>query len=250
MDSISFPTMNLVIDIGNTQIKVAVFDHTSLVYQDNIDAVKIVSVLKNLAEKYAISDVILSHVAKIDAEDLNQMKSIFKILVLNHKTKLPFINKYLTPSTLGVDRLALVAGAVNKFPTENVLVIDAGSCITYDFVNSRSEYFGGSISPGIEMRYKSVNSFTANLPLLDKTDDLPDIGNSTDNAIHRGILNGVIQEIDGVIQQYKDINRKLTVVLTGGDTIFLAKNIKSSIFAIPNFLLEGLNSILIHNIEE
>jgi len=242
--------MNLVIDIGNTQIKVAVFDHTSLVYQDNIDAVKIVSVLKNLAEKYAISDVILSHVAKIDAEDLNQMKSIFKILVLNHKTKLPFINKYLTPSTLGVDRLALVAGAVNKFPTENVLVIDAGSCITYDFVNSRSEYFGGSISPGIEMRYKSVNSFTANLPLLDKTDDLPDIGNSTDNAIHRGILNGVIQEIDGVIQQYKDINRKLTVVLTGGDTIFLAKNIKSSIFAIPNFLLEGLNSILIHNIEE
>jgi len=242
--------MNLVIDIGNTQIKIAVFDHTSLVYQDNIDAVKIVSVLKNLTEKYAISDVILSHVAKIDVEDLNQMKSIFKVLVLNHKTKLPFINKYLTPSTLGVDRLALVAGAVNQFPKENVLVIDAGSCITYDFVNSRSEYFGGSISPGIEMRYKSVNSFTANLPLLDKSDELPEIGNSTDNAIHRGILNGVIQEIEGVIQQYKDINRKLTVVLTGGDTIFLAKNIKSSIFAIPNFLLEGLNSILIHNIEE
>jgi len=242
--------MNLVIDIGNTQIKIAVFDHSSVVYQDNIDAVKIVSALKNLVEKYAISDVILSHVAKIDVEDLNQMKSIFKILVLNHKTKLPFINKYLTPSTLGVDRLALVAGAVNQFPKENVLVIDAGSCITYDFVNSRSEYYGGSISPGIEMRYKSVNSFTANLPLLDKADELPEIGNSTDNAIHRGILNGVIQEIEGVIQQYKDINRKLTVVLTGGDTIFLAKNIKSSIFAIPNFLLEGLNSILIHNIEE
>jgi len=242
--------MNLVIDIGNTQIKIAVFDHTSLVYQDNIDPVKIISILKNLVEKYAISDVILSHVAKIDVGELNQMKSICKILVLNHKTKLPFINKYLTPSTLGVDRLALVAGAVNQFPKENVLVIDAGSCITYDFVNTRSEYFGGSISPGIEMRYKSVNSFTANLPLLDKTVELPEIGNSTDNAIHRGILNGVIQEIDGVIQQYKDINRKLTVVLTGGDTIFLAKNLKSSIFAIPNFLLEGLNSILIHNLEE
>jgi type III pantothenate kinase len=242
--------MNLVIDIGNTQIKIAVFDHTSLVYQDIIDAVKIVPVLKNLVEKHAISEVILSHVAKIDVEELDQMKSIFKILVLNHKTKLPFINKYMTPSTLGVDRLALVAGAVNQFPKENVLVIDAGSCITYDFVNTRSEYFGGSISPGIEMRYKSVNSFTANLPLLDKIVELPEIGNSTDNAIHRGILNGVIQEIDGVIQQYKDINRKLTVVLTGGDTIFLAKNLKSGIFAIPNFLLEGLNSILIHNIEE
>ncbi len=242
--------MNLVIDIGNTQIKIAVFDHTTLVYQDNIDAVKIISVLKNLVEKYAISDVILSHVAKIDVEELNQMKSIFKILVLNHKTKLPFINKYMTPSTLGVDRLALVAGAVNQFPKENVLVIDAGSCITYDFVNTRSEYFGGSISPGIEMRYKSVNSFTANLPLLEKTVELPEIGNSTNNAIHRGILNGVIQEIDGVIQEYRDINRKLTVVLTGGDTIFLAKNLKSGIFAIPNFLLEGLNSILIHNLEE
>jgi len=102
---------------------------------------------------------------------LNQMKSIFKILVLNHKTKMPFINKYMTPSTLGVDRLALMAGAVNQFPKENVLVIDAGSCITYDFVNTRSEYFGGSISPGIEMRYKSVNSFTANLPLLNKTEN-------------------------------------------------------------------------------
>lgn len=242
--------MNLVIDIGNTQIKIAVFDGTSLVYQDKIDTVKIVPALKNLAEKYAISDVILSHVTKIDIEELNQMKSIFNILVLNHRTKLPFINNYLTPSTLGVDRLALVAGAVNQFSEENVLVIDAGSCITYDFVNTRSEYFGGSISPGIEMRYKSVNSFTANLPLLDKIVELPEIGNSTNNAIHRGILNGVIQEIDGVIQQYRDINRKLTVVLTGGDTIFLAKNLKSSIFAIPNFLLEGLNSILIHNIKE
>ena len=242
--------MNLVIDIGNTQIKIAVFDRTSLVYQDKIDTVKIVPALKNLAEKYAISDVILSHVTKIDIEELNQMKSIFNILVLNHRTKLPFINNYLTPSTLGVDRLALVAGAVNQFSEENVLVIDAGSCITYDFVNTRSEYFGGSISPGIEMRYKSVNSFTANLPLLDKIVELPEIGNSTNNAIHRGILNGVIQEIDGVIQQYRDINRKLTVVLTGGDTIFLAKNLKSSIFAIPNFLLEGLNSILIHNIKE
>ena len=242
--------MNLVIDIGNTQIKIAVFDRTSLVYQDKIDTVKIVPALKNLAEKYAISDVILSHVTKIDIEELNQMKSIFNILVLNHRTKLPFINNYLTPSTLGVDRLALVAGAVNQFSEENVLIIDAGSCITYDFVNTRSEYFGGSISPGIEMRYKSVNSFTANLPLLDKIVELPEIGNSTNNAIHRGILNGVIQEIDGVIQQYRDINRKLTVVLTGGDTIFLAKNLKSSIFAIPNFLLEGLNSILIHNIKE
>lgn len=242
--------MNLVIDIGNTRIKIAVFDHTSIVYQDNFQASDLLSNAASLKDKYKISKVILSHVSDIDAEILNQFSVLFKVIILNHETKLPFINKYLTPNTLGVDRLALVAGAVSQFPKENVLIIDAGSCITYDFVNTKSEYFGGSISPGIEMRYKAVNSFTANLPLLEKKHEIPKTGNSTANAIHLGILNGVILEIQGVIQQYKDENRKLTVVLTGGDTIFLAKNLKSSIFAIPNFLLEGLNSILIHNIDE
>jgi type III pantothenate kinase len=242
--------MNLVIDIGNTQIKVAIFDHVSLVHKDNFKAAKIMSRLQELASIYPIKEVIVSHVAKIDSEELGQLKSLFSVLVLNHDTKLPFKNKYLTPETLGVDRIALMAGAVTQFPKKNVLVIDAGSCITYDFVNDQAVYYGGSISPGIEMRYKAVHNFTANLPLLDKKNEIPEIGNSTANAIHQGILNGVIQEIEGVIQQYKIKNQKLTVVLTGGDTIFLAKNIKSSIFAIPNFLLEGLNSILIHNIDE
>jgi type III pantothenate kinase len=242
--------MNLVIDIGNTQIKVAIFDHVSLVHKDNFKAAKIMSRLQELASIYPINQVIVSHVAKIDLKELSQLKSLFSVLVLNHDTKLPFKNEYLTPKTLGVDRIALMAGAVSQFPKKNVLVIDAGSCITYDFVNDQAVYYGGAISPGIEMRYKAVHSFTANLPLLDKINEIPEIGNSTQNAIHQGILNGVIQEIEGVIQQYKDKNQKLTVVLTGGDTIFLAKNIKSSIFAIPNFLLEGLNSILIHNIDE
>ncbi len=172
------------------------------------------------------------------------------MIELNHQTKLPFINKYLTPKTLGVDRLALIAAASSQFPNENTLVIDAGSCITFDVLNEFGEYFGGSISPGIEMRYKAVNHYTANLPLLSKSESIPELGNSTENAIHHGILNGVIQEIEGVIGQYKTKYQKLTVVLTGGDTIFLAKNLKSSIFAIPNFLLEGLNRILIHNIDE
>ena len=242
--------MNLVIDIGNTRIKIAVFDHTSLVYTDNFQASVVLSDIKSLTRKFNISNVILSHVTNIDKELLNQLQALFRVLILSHDTRLPFINNYLTPKTLGVDRLALVAGAVSQFPKENVLVIDAGSCITYDFVNTKSEYFGGSISPGIEMRYKAVNSYTANLPLLEKKLELPEIGDSTENAIHLGILNGVIHEIEGVIQGYTDKYRKLTVVLTGGDTIFLAKNLKSSIFATPNFLLEGLNSILIHNIDE
>ncbi len=242
--------MNLVIDIGNTQIKVAIFDHSSMVYKSNFNAAEIWPRLEHLAKEYAVKDAIISHVTHLETTVLDKIKSLFNVLVLDHKTSLPFENMYLTPKTLGVDRLALVAAAESQFPDHNTLVIDAGSCITFDFINASGQYLGGAISPGIEMRYKAVNHFTANLPLLNQKEVIPEFGNSTENAIHLGILNGVIQEIEGVIQQYKAENQKLTVVLTGGDTIFLAKNLKSSIFAIPNFLLEGLNSILIHNIDE
>ncbi|MEL4457019.1 type III pantothenate kinase [Lutimonas vermicola] len=242
--------MNLVIDIGNSQIKVAVFDETILIFKDNFKTETFLSGILDVTDQYNVEKGIISHVAQIDKQILVSLKEIVPLIELNHETKLPFFNKYLTPKTLGVDRLALIAAASSQFPDENTLVIDAGSCITFDLLNEFGEYFGGSISPGIEMRYKAVNHYTANLPLLSKSESIPEVGNSTENAIHRGILNGVIQEIEGVIEQYKWKYQKLTVVLTGGDTIFLAKNLKSSIFAIPNFLLEGLNSILIHNIDE
>jgi len=242
--------MNLVIDIGNTQIKVAVFDETILIFKDNFKFENFLSGIVEIMDQYKIEKGIISHVAQIDAQLFDAIKEIVPLIELNHKTKLPFFNKYLTPKTLGVDRLALIAAASSQFPNKNTLVIDAGSCITFDVLNEFGEYFGGSISPGIQMRYKAVNHFTANLPLLSKSESIPELGNSTENAIHHGILNGVIQEIEGVIEQYKSKYQKLTVVLTGGDTIFLAKNLKSSIFAIPNFLLEGLNRILIHNIDE
>ncbi len=242
--------MNLVIDIGNTQIKTAVFEENILLFKDQFQSDQIVSKVLSTIEQYNIKHSIMSHVAHLDQDIFLELKKMVNPIELNYKTRLPFANKYLTPKTLGVDRLALVAGAQGQFPGKNVLVIDAGSCITVDLLNEFGEYFGGDISPGIEMRYKAVNHYTANLPLLDRTDVLPELGNSTQNAIHRGILNGVIQEIEGVISQYKTKYQKLTLVLTGGDTIFLAKNLKSSIFAIPNFLLEGLNSILIHNIDE
>ncbi len=242
--------MNLVIDIGNTQIKVAVFDETILIFKDNFKTENFLSGIVDLVDQYTIEKGIISHVAELETGILAKINEIVPLIELNHQTKLPFFNKYLSPKTLGVDRLALIAAANSQFSNENTLVIDAGSCITFDLLNEFGEYFGGSISPGIEMRYKAVNHYTANLPLLNKSERLPDLGNSTENAIHHGILNGVIQEIEGVIEQYRVIYQKLTVVLTGGDTIFLAKNLKSSIFAIPNFLLEGLNSILIHNIDE
>ena len=242
--------MNLVIDIGNTQVKVAVFDKTILLFKDQFQQSELLSGILDITEQYDIKNSIVSHVADLDQSVLKKIRSLVDLTELNHETAIPFLNNYLTPKTLGVDRLALVAGASNQFPRQNVLIIDAGSCITFDFLDEMNTYSGGSISTGIEMRYKAVNHYTANLPLLKRMETIPVLGDSTENAIHQGILNGVIQEIEGVISQYLTKNQKLTVVLTGGDTIFLAQNLKSSIFATPNFLLEGLNSILIHNIDE
>ncbi len=242
--------MNLVIDIGNTFAKVAVFERDILLFKDQFQQDALLSGILSITEQYQIKYSIISHVTALDENILNDIRELVDLIELNQNTKLPFINNYLTPKTLGVDRLALIAAASKQFPRQNTLVIDAGSCITFDFLDEFNSYAGGAISPGIEMRYKAVNHFTANLPLLQRKDQIPSLGDSTENAIHLGVLNGVILEIEGVISQYLLKNQKLTVVLTGGDTIFLAKNLKSSIFATPNFLLEGLNSILIHNIDE
>jgi type III pantothenate kinase len=240
--------MNLVIDIGNTQIKVAVFKEYTLMYKEITAKNELFKNLICISKKFPISNTILSTVGNFDNRELNKIQELFSVLVLNENTKLPFINYYKTPKTLGVDRIALIAAAILHYPNENVLIFDAGSCLTYDFVNDKKEFFGGAISPGIEMRYKSLNKFTANLPELSRIDKVPSVGNTTENAIHLGVINGIIQEIEGVISLFMAKNQKLTVVLTGGDTIFLAKNIKSTIFANPNFLLEGLNGILIYNI--
>ena len=155
---------------------------------------------------------------------------------------------YKTPKTLGVDRIALASAAIQKYPKKNVLVIDAGTCITFDFISKDKEYLGGAISPGIQMRYKALHNFTAKLPLLDSGELTSFIGFDTESSIHSGVLNGVCNELDGVINQYSKKFRDLTVVLTGGDTNFLAKQLKSVIFAHPNFVLEGLHTILNYNL--
>jgi type III pantothenate kinase len=242
--------MNLSIDIGNTRIKAAVFKANTIVYQSAFPQEDFLSEIKKSLENFAITDVIVSSVGRLKPNQLEFLQENLCVYTLNSDTKLPFSNKYTTPKTLGVDRIALVAAAVTQFPNQNVLVFDAGTCITSDFVNDKKEYFGGAISPGIEMRYKALHNFTASLPKLSRTDTIPQQGNSTENAIHLGVLNGMVQEIQGIISQYKENYKKLTIVLTGGDTIFLAKNIKSTIFANPNFLLEGLNSILTYNKDE
>ena len=175
------------------------------------------------------------------------MQQRYAVFYLNHETKIPFLNKYATPETLGVDRIALISAAAKQYPQQNVLVIDAGTCITYDFLSAENEYLGGAISPGIAMRYKSLHTFTEKLPLLDANNPKILTGNSTTASIHSGVVNGVLYEIDGIISEYRKNYNNLTVILTGGDTHFLRDSIKNDIFANSNFLLEGLNHILEYN---
>ena len=239
--------MNLIIDVGNTRTKVAVFERDNLVDLNIVVMSDLHKLIKNLFEKFDIQDSIVSKVTDLPKDIIEELSFHTNFLLVNSATKIPFINLYKTKSTLGLDRIALATAAVKNFYNKNVLVIDAGTCITYDFVNDKLEYKGGAISPGLSMRYKSLHTFTSKLPELAPKHPKTFIGNSTLESIHSGVVNGLIQEICGVIDQYKKVFFDLTVVLTGGDTKFLSEQLKSSIFANQNFLLEGLNEILIFN---
>ncbi|WP_299107605.1 type III pantothenate kinase [uncultured Tenacibaculum sp.] len=240
--------MYLIIDVGNTRVKAAVYEQDSLVELVVFKKSKIISELKKIISKFSISHSIISSVASISREKKEKIDDFLKPMYLNSSTEVPFKNKYKTPKTLGVDRIALASAAVSTYKNKNVLVIDAGTCITYEFVTMNKEYLGGAISPGIQMRYKALHTFTAKLPLLTSEKVETVIGKDTNTSIHSGVVNGVCREIDGVIEQYKDDYQDLTVVLTGGDTYFLAKQLKSVIFAHPNFVLEGLHTILNYNL--
>ena len=235
--------MNLIIDVGNSLLKIALFQKSDLVVKYDFsksDKIDIDKIFKN----YSIINSIVSNVSQISPDILTYLEKQTNLVLLNNKLKFPFKNLYKTKETLGQDRLGLISASCFDFPNENVLVIDAGSCITFDFKNDKNEYLGGSISPGISMRIKSLNSFTTNLPLvtLDNYNDL--IGNDTKSSIKSGIVNGVIFEIEGVIDRYEHMFENIKIVLTGGDAKFLLKRIKNTIFADQNFLLKGLNNLL------
>ena len=240
--------MNLIIDIGNSRTKLAVCNQADLLDFKTVETTTLIAnVTKLLKDNEKIHDCIISSTAGFNDETLDFLGRNLNVLQLNHKTNVPYNNEYQTPQTLGLDRIGLIAGAVLKFPESNVLVIDAGTCMTYDFVNEDSSYLGGAISPGLNMRLKAMHSFTAGLPPLELEDVGNFIGDSTNSCMQSGAVNGLIHEIDGFIEQYREKFSHLTVILTGGDAEFLAKRIKNSIFANSNFLLEGLNYILEFN---
>ena len=237
--------MNLIIDIGNTSIKLAVFQMNKIVNTRTLQDCKLELEVDNvLLEFPKINQGIISCVGILPKKEIEKIQKKISLIFLNQDSKLPFKLQYSTTDTLGSDRLALVAAACNQYNGKNVLVIDAGSCITYDFVDKNKNYFGGAIAPGINMRYNSLSHFTSNIPLLSKKITQNFIGNSTESCIHSGVIKGVLHEIEGAISDYKNKYPDLTVILTGGDTDFLCKQLKISIFANSDFLLDGLNFLL------
>ncbi|EPR74839.1 Pantothenate kinase type III [Winogradskyella psychrotolerans RS-3] len=240
--------MNLIVDVGNTYVKFAVFFNADLIYKLSFE-------LKEFKKQYKIvkkdfpklKKAIISSVGHLSKEQVELIENDLNVMELTSELKFPFKNDYQTPKTLGVDRIALVCASVNQLPNRNVLIIDAGTCITYDFVTKENHYKGGAISPGLRLRYLSLNNLTANLPLLETMIPNNVIGNSTETSIHSGVVYGAINEIDGVINQYLENYSDLTVILTGGDSKFLSNQLKNTIFAKSNFLLEGLNFILEYN---
>ena len=243
--------MNLIIDIGNTVAKLAVFQENELLFRKTVEQPQISGEVLNLLKEFPeITKIIVSNVSSVEFELPQSYREQVKTLSLTASTPLPFKNLYATPETLGNDRKALVAAATKQYPGKNVLVIDAGTCITYDFKNAAEEYLGGGISPGLKMRFLALHSFTAKLPLVDEYTSHELIGDSTITSISSGVLNGILFEIEGIIHTYSTRYNNLITIITGGDASFLSVNLKNGIFANSNFLLEGLNYILEFNIDQ
>lgn len=232
----------LCFDFGNTRLKCAVFEDNNLkdvfVLQNDED----VTILQ-LIEQYKPSHSILSSVIHHNAAIETILSSSTKFHKLTFESELPFSTPVGKPETIGADRLALVAAAVDLYPRQHNLVIGLGSCITYNFVNKFHEFLGGSISPGLEMRFKAMNSFTAKLPLVKPDGNFPLIGYDTKTNLISGVIMGMSKEIDGIVDEYALRYSNFNVLLTGGDMGFFVPHLKNKIFADPHLIYKGLYAI-------
>jgi len=241
--------MNLVIDIGNTSRKAALFKKDKLILSEHWEEQGSSIVTTWIGNYPELSKAIISSVRKYDAGLKEELKKAgIQVIILDDKTALPLENLYDSPETLGRDRLAAAVGANAMFPGKDLLIIDAGTAITIDFVTSGNEYLGGNISPGLSMRFRSLNDYTDNLPLVEPADVQSLLGTDTEGAIRSGVQYGIIFELDEYINQQKIRYPDLQVVLTGGDAMFFDKKLKNSIFVDLNLNLHGLHRILDYNV--
>ena len=236
--------MNLIIDIGNTSSKVAIFEEAEIIKQQIFIKLTLAKIL-SFSNGFAISASIISSVTKTD-NNIQAIISHFNSLFLMHKTAIPILNDYTTTETLGKDRLAGIVGANASFPNKNILLIDAGSCITFDFFLD-VKYCGGRISLGLQMRYNALHTFTNQLPQISVSDMHFTFGKDTSSSIISGVQQGAIDEMDTVIDTFRKENKDSIVILCGGDHNFFDKHLKNSIFVDPFIVLKGLNIILEFN---
>ena len=238
------------IDIGNTRTKLGLFEGKELLHSKEFNN----SDMANntlIFNEYEANNVIISSVnSKVEGHFKNDLGEK-NVVYLNHQTSLPIKLLYQSPETLGKDRIASAVAAHSLFPDRNVLSIDAGTCITYDLVNMEGSYLGGAITPGVQMRLKSMNDYTDKLPLVHwDGHNLPkSVGNTTITSMLSGVINGCMGEMKEFIHAYQKQYKKLFIVLTGGDANFFEKALKNGIFADPNLVLIGLNEILLYNCE-
>ena len=237
--------MNFVADIGNNSAKFFLFkDEQMLLHTRKSDSN--FDILEEWAKEFTVKRIIISSVIEMNEEQINMFK-VFgcPIVWFNNSTPCPLKIKYGTPGTLGPDRIAAAVGAWSESPGRNILVIDAGSAITYDIVDNKGNFLGGNIAPGIKMRLRSLHEFTDRLPMVVKDGDVPFIGYDTETAIRSGVITGICHEIEGYIRAAREKFGEVFVFLTGGDGISLKNNIKSSIFADKFLVAKGLNRILL-----
>jgi len=242
--------MNLAIDIGNTLVKLAVFEKGQMTGLQMLEEITLPALVRFTESHPGIGSAILATVKDYPAEIRNYLQQKFRFIEFNPSMPVPLNSTYATPETLGADRLASAIAAHKLMPLENILVINTGTAITYDIVSSAGEHLGGAISPGLMMRYKALHTFTGRLPLLDEIGDAPLTGKSTNDSILSGVLNGILAEVDGMIGSFGMIYPGMKTVMSGGDNNYFDKRLKNKTFAIPNLVLTGLNIILDYNLEK
>jgi len=240
--------LNLAIDIGNTRIKSALFNQNGLIdiiHHPNTD-----DILNNTDRLAQCQHIVIGSVVDGHESFYQNLNALKPTLLFTSTTKIPLRNLYQSSATLGSDRLSASIGAYYLCPNTNMLVVDIGTCIKYNFTDSQNNYLGGGISPGIKLRFKALNQFTSKLPLVESDFTFNTlIGTNTQNSILSGVLTGAVAEVDGIITKYKEQYPNLICVLTGGDCEYFAKQLKNSIFVSPNLVLKGLNDILNYNLE-
>jgi type III pantothenate kinase len=241
--------LNLIIEQGNTATKIAVYEHDRLI-ESAVYSVFEASELSPLFERYPLENGIFSTVRKPDRVLADVLSGrLKKFLFFDDRVKLPIGICYQTPETLGKDRIAAAVGAYYLHPESDVLVIDAGTAITYEVIEASGLYIGGNISPGLTTRFRALHQFTERLPLVKETELVPLVGTSTETAIMAGVVHGIAYEMDGYINAMREIYPDVFVFLTGGHSFYFEKRLKNAIFAVINLVLTGLNRILEYNVE-